>query len=262
MPPRNAKGRFMKRGHARKAKARRSRPARRVHRRRPVALRKRYSKRYIARARRRPSKTGKRLRAIRRIPKGHRVAGLVRLNPAEFAAMTANPRKRHRRRRRNPGAVAVNARRRRHHRRTARNPAFNMGLVKSTLPIAVGGVGGGFLAGALDSSLLAERSTAVKAAAKAGTAVVSELLLRRKAPRVADGITGGLMGSVGYSLAVNMGGGVVADNKRHALKHVAAKGLGDPEMAAMLGDVVDANMLADIANGEYDGHLADVVDAS
>lgn len=271
MPPRNAKGRFMKRGHARKrrhatrhaaprrrrAVARKASPRRHYHRRKGRFVSERsahYTPKYIARARRR--KARRHLRAVHKIGPGTRVAGLVRLNPQEMMAL-ANPRRRRRRR------AMIHSRPRRHHRRhVARNPGFGgiVGVVKASVPMVAGGLAGGLASGLLDASLLAERPTAVRLGVKAAAAITAEALLRSKHPRVAAGLAGGLFGSLGYDAGLTAGGGMIAHTPKDALRKVSRRGLEDPEMAAMMGDIVDQQMLEDIATGTDDGSLRDIVD--
>jgi hypothetical protein len=215
-----------------------------------------YTPKYIARARRRRSKSGKHLRAVHKISSGSRVAGLVRLNPQEMMAL-ANPRRRRRRRHLNPH------RRRHHHRRhVRRNPGFGgiIGVVKASVPMVAGGLAGGLASGLLDASLLAEKPTALRLGVKAATAITAEALLRSKYPRVAAGLAGGLFGSLGYDAGLTAGGGMVAHTPKQALRKVARRGLEDAEMQAMMGDIVDQQMLEDITTGPDDGSLRDIVD--
>lgn len=276
--PRDAKGRYLKRGTAKRRAApkRRASPKRRrsttVHARRGRRGRfaSRYTPKYTRRAQRR--KARKHLRAIRTIKARHRIAGLVRLNPRTgeiimSKARVANPRRRRRNSRRATSTVTVaNRRRRRNPRAKRRNPRamrlrnpLGGGVMKavksSAVPMGMGMLGGATV-GFIDAKFLAKSPTAT-IASKFLLGIAGALVLRKK-PLLAMGWAGGCLGTFGYTFGIKMGGGIVARDASGALAGIAEMADENPEMAAMLagmGDVVDD--MGDAS--EYAEALGDVV---
>jgi hypothetical protein len=211
----------------------------------------------------------------RRRRRSRRNPGLVAVNRRRKAR---NPRRRRARRnpglvsvnrrrrsRRNPGLVAVNRRRRkarnprrRHHRgRARRNPGMGsfMGAVKGSLPIAMGGVAGGAVAGFIDTKLLTGRPT-MSILAKFGLAVVAGMATRRRFPGLSNGLVGGLMGSIGYSVGVKMGGGMVAHDAAGAIKGLGDMAGEDQALTNLLSGAGFGVLLEGLGDGSVQQYLS------
>lgn len=286
--PRSASGRFIKRSRAKARRVTRRAPVRRYRRAAAGRFTSRYSPKYVRRQRRRPTKSRKHYRARVTIRPRQRIAGLVVRNPytGEMMPMATvvNPRRRRRRRsRRNPGLVAVNRRRRsrkrrtrrntglvavnrrrsrrnprrRTHRRTRRNPGLGsfMASFKAALPMAAGGVAGGVVAGFIDTKLLTGRPT-LSILAKLGLAVVGGMALRRMSPAAANGLVGGMMGSVGYSVGVKLGGGMVAHNAAGAIKGLGDMAGEDQALTNLLSGTGFGVLLEGLGDGSVQQYLS------
>jgi len=286
MPPRTASGRFRKRAKARRV-VRRA-PVRRYRRAARGRFASRYSPKYVRRQRRRPTKSRKHYRARVTIRPRQRIAGLVVRNPytGEMMPMATvvNPRRRRRRTRRNQGLVSVNRRRRRRgrarrrrnpggivavnrrRRRSRRNPRRRsyrrnpgigsfMSSLKASLPMALGGVAGGTVAGFIDTKLLTGRP-ALSILAKLGLAVVGGMVLRRMSPAVANGLVGGMMGSVGYSVGVKLGGGMVAHNAAGAIKGLGDMAGEDQALTNLLSGTGFGVLLEGLGDGSVQSYLS------
>lgn len=294
LPGRNALGHFVKRSaprRARRAVAKRRAPARRYRRASAGRFTSRYSPKYVRRQRRRPTKSRKHYRARVTIRARQRIAGLVVRNPytGEMMPMATvvNPRRRRRRTKRNPGLVAVNRRRpkRRRARRARRNPELTavnrrrrrhktrrnprrrhyrrnpgmaggfMGALKGSLPMALGGVGGGVVAGFIDTKLLTGRPT-LSILAKLGAGVAAAMFLRRSFPGLANGLVGGMMGSIGYSVGVKMGGGMVAHDAAGAIKGLGDMAGEDQALTNLLSGAGFGVLLEGLGDGSVQDYLS------
>ena len=135
-----------------------------------------------------------------------------------------------------------------------------MSRAKKSLTPALAGVGGGALAGFVDTIPFFARSAVLSGLAKFGLAVLGGSMLRRRT-EAAYGFVGGAMGGLGYTVGVRMGGGLVALTKGQALKGLADLAADDPELEAVIadadgiGDLVTAGDLADA-----DEDMADLVE--
>jgi hypothetical protein len=229
-PPRNAKGRFTKRG----ARGRRA-----------------PSKAYVRRAQTRKG-VKKHLRARVSIKARRKVAGLLVLNPRTGAIM--------------PRVLVANPRRRKSHHHRARRASNPGSALMSTAKAAVipmaAGTAAGALAGYVDAKFLSAKPT-LSVLAKVGLGILGALALRRKHASAAMGFAGGMLGATGYTYGVKFGGGHVALNGMQGLKGLADMAAEDPEVAnliAGLGDVVpDGGQMGDAA-GDYNDALADEQD--
>jgi hypothetical protein len=196
-------------------------------------------------------------------------------------ALTANPRRR-RRKRSNPASTNPRRRRRKarnprhaHHRRrrTARNPlggGFLKSMGAAVLPVGLGAAGGA-VAGFLDTQFFDGKPT-LSGVTKVGLALVGAAAMR-KHPRVAISWASSLASSFGYSVGVKLGGGIVAHSPKGALKGIAEMSQDSPEMAALLEGVEDDVGDADDGVGdlvedqvgdavdEYNEALGDIVEA-
>lgn len=107
------------------------------------------------------------------------------------------------------------------------------GTIKTTLraavPAVIAGAGGGYLV----SKMLANSSTMVKIGAKVGLAIAAGMLLRKR-PAASYAAMGGVLGSIGFELGTQAGGGVVASSKAVAMKEMAMLVRSDPRMAALV----------------------------
>jgi hypothetical protein len=127
----------------------------------------------------------------------------------------------------------VRHRRRRRARSTTLNPSnFLAGLKRQVLPSIVG-TAAGFGAGMLDTKLLGAKPM-ISVLAKIGAATIGAALLAGKLPQIATAFASGIMGTVGYSMAVKLGGGYVALTKAGALQGMADMAEGDEEFSALL----------------------------
>lgn len=125
-------------------------------------------------------------------------------------------------------------------------------LKNVAMPMAAGGAGG-FVAGFVDAKFTGTKPL-ISMLTKVGLGVGGAILLKRK-PQLALGFAGGVIGSLGYSMGIKMGGGMVAPTPGTALKGIADMASEDPELAAMLSDAEDLEDLViagDIADGEYE----------
>jgi hypothetical protein len=179
-----------------------------------------------------------------------------RRNPGGMVAVNR------RRRRRNPGGmVAVNRRRRRRHnprrRHARRNPGMGslMSSFKQALPMAVGGVAGGVAAGFIDTKVFVGRPT-LSILAKLGAAVVGGMVLRRRYPGLANGLVGGMMGSVGYAVGVKLGGGMVAHNAAGAIKGLGDMAGEDQNLTNLLSGTGFGVLLEGLGDGSVQSYLS------
>lgn len=146
-----------------------------------------------------------------------------------------NPHRRvHHRRRRNPQIIVLGGRRRkRHHRGHRRNPGGFKGTIRTTLraavPAVIAGAGGGYLV----SKVLGNASTMVKIGAKVGLAIAAGMVLRKR-PAAAYAAMGGVLGSIGFELGTQAGGGVVASSKAVAMQEMAMLVRADPRVMSAL----------------------------
>lgn len=283
MPGRNALGHFVKRKRAtvKRAPVRKRRAAPRYRRAARGRFASRYSPKYVRRQRARPTRSRKHYRARVTIRPRQRIAGLVVRNPRTGELMpmatVVNPRRRRRhrkvraaspRRRRRSRARRTTSNPRRHrrgvrrrtshkrHRRTVRNPAGGLkGAFMTSLPVAAGGVAGGIIAGFLDTKVLTGRPT-LAILAKLGIGVGSLLLLRRRAPNLALGLAGGALGSVGYSVGVKMGGGMVAHNAAGAIKGLGDMAGEDPALNNLLSGSGFGVLLEGLGDGSVQAYLS------
>jgi hypothetical protein len=254
----------------------------------------RYTPRYTSRQRRHNRKRAKKhYRAVRTIPRGHLIGGLVRLNPRTGRyemmpnAIVANPRRR-RRRRRNPSAYSVNPRRRRRRRNPRRgtvsnrrrrrrrnpssyasNPRFSikgvMGTAKRAVFPAAAGIGGGVIAGLIDTKV-APKKRVMQGLLKFGAGVLGAIALRKN-PWAAGAFIGSTVGTIGYGIGIRMGGGVIADSKGQALLAIADLAAEDPQLeqyiadAGSIADLVEAGELADagVDIADSDDDVSDLV---
>jgi hypothetical protein len=156
----------------------------------------------------------------------------------------ARKRRKHRSRRRhhrNPGALMVNPRRGRRHRRSGsrrrrRNPgAIREGiglLIKSLIPALAGG---GIL-GFIDAKFLGAKGTAFRTVGKGVLAGVLGIVGRKYLGPAGAGVAvGAVLGSIGYEGGYRLGGGVVADSKKAALKELLSDPGDDQEVRAAMG---------------------------
>ncbi len=132
-----------------------------------------------------------------------------------------------------------------------------MSRAKRAMYPAVAGVGGGALAGIVDTAL--PNRPVLAGVAKFITAIIGGTVLKRRT-EMAYGFIGGAMGGIGYGIGVKMGGGLVALSKGQALKGIADLAAEDDELAAILADSEDLQDLVD--GGDLADGLADDDDVS
>lgn len=135
-----------------------------------------------------------------------------------------NPGRRHHRRR-NPH--------RRHHRR--RNPGGGglVTIVKSTIAAAIPSMAAGAGLAIIDSKVFKDKAMPVQVIGKLGLAAGLGYALRGR-PRTACLVMGAIMGGLGYQLAAQAAGGVVAPDKQDAAKKMAALVYADRRMASLV----------------------------
>lgn len=136
-----------------------------------------------------------------------------------------------------------------------------MGALKGSLPMALGGVGGGMVAGFVDTKLLTGRPT-LSILAKLGLAVVGGMVLRRRFPGLSNGLVGGMMGSVGYSVGVKMGGGMVAHNAAGAIKGLGDMAGEDQALTNLLSGTGFGVLLEGLGDGSVQQYLSGEDDMS
>lgn len=294
---RDARGRLLPRGRKRRSAGKRRRaPARRTAARRKTRARRRpwwygsrgpggHSRRrkpkWIVSSRRKArwSKGGRRKGILTsygpQLPRGARVAVS---RSGQLSLFTNNPRSKtmaRRRRRKNPShATTVNprkrrrgrARRRRGYRRVGRlytkNPRNVVAMAKNAIMPSAFGVGAGFLAGFIDTKLLAKKRL-FQGLAKFGLSVAGAYALRNK-PLAAAAWAGSLMGTIGYGYGVKLGGGQVANTAGEVLAGLADMAAEDDGLASLLsdagGNIADLVTAGELADGEVE--IADADDVA
>lgn len=232
-----------------------------------ILYRKRVQKRTVAKKRiARGASTRGRIRWVRRNPQQQ----LIATNPGIGGilmptAVVVNPRRR-RRHRRNPGrsATVIN---RRHRRRRRRNPAHNprglsirnpLGMISNAVPSLLGGGVGGAIAGFLDTKFLSDKPM-LSVLSKLGIGITGAFVLRKR-PALGAGFAGGMMGALGYSAAIKLGGGLVAGHKIAALQGLADMAADDPELAALITDGSLQGLVEGGDPGLADPDLADAAE--
>lgn len=161
-----------------------------------------------------------------------------------------NPARRHHRRRYHP--------RRHHHRR--RNPGGGgiVSIVKSTIAAAIPSMAAGAGLAIVDSKLFKDKAMGVQVVGKLGLAAGLGYVLRNR-PRTAALVMGAVMGGLGYQLAAQAAGGVVAPDKQDAAKKMAALVYADRRMAALVntnGTLRTQPSLSGMGQGMGDGGTA------
>ncbi len=97
------------------------------------------------------------------------------------------------------------------------NPGGMMGMFTTVIASVVGGAAVGFVT----SKMLGTQSTGVRAAATLGLGLVGGFLAAKKSPGLANAWMSSTVGSLGYVLGTNAGGGVAASNKADAVAQLA-----------------------------------------
>lgn len=94
------------------------------------------------------------------------------------------------------------------------------GNIMGLLGTGVAGLVGGGAAGLVTTKLLGTQSVGVRAGATIGLGLLGALILKKR-PGLATAWASSVIGSIGYGLAANAGGGVVAANKAEAVAQLA-----------------------------------------
>jgi len=137
----------------------------------------------------------------------------TRTNPGRRHHRRHNPHRRHRRR--NPGGGGI------------------MTIVKSTIASAIPSMATGATLAIVDSKLFKDKALPVQVIGKLGLAAGAGYLLRGR-PRTACLVMGAIMGGIGYQLAANAAGGIVAPDKQSTAKAMQALVYANPRMAALV----------------------------
>lgn len=130
-----------------------------------------------------------------------------------------------------------------------------MSALKGSLPMALGGMGGGLVAGFIDTKLLTGRPT-LSILAKLGAGVLGGMLLRRSMPGLANGLVGGMMGSIGYSVGVKLGGGMVAHDAPGAIKGLGDMAGEDQALTNLLSGAGFGVLLEGLGDGSVQDYLS------
>lgn len=159
----------------------------------------------------------------RRKSKGARIMAKHRRTRRHGTVARKNPHRKHRRR--NPF--------RRHRRR--RNPGGGgmVSIVKSTIASAIPAIAAGGVMAFLDAKLLGDKAMPVQVLGKLAAAGAVGYLLRNR-PRTSALAMGAMLGGLGYQLAAQLNGGVIATNPKDAAKQISALIRQDPRAMSAL----------------------------
>lgn len=117
------------------------------------------------------------------------------------------------------------------HRRRRRNPEGGVvSIIKQTVATAIPAVAAGGVMALVDNKLLGDKAMPVQVLGKLGLAAAVGYLLRSR-PRTAAVSMGAILGGLGYQLAAQLNGGVVATDTRSAMSALVRA---DPRAMAAL----------------------------
>lgn len=163
----------------------------------------------------------------------------TRTNPGRRHHRRRNPHRRHRRR--NPGGLSI------------------LSIVKSTISAAIPSLAGGAVMALVDVKVLGDKAMPIQVLAKLGLAGAAGYVLRGR-PRTAALAMGAMMGSLGYQLASQAAGGVVAPSASAGAKQVAALIRQDPTamqaLVARNGTLMTTPQLSGMGQSMGDGGTA------